>query len=95
MGLGSKDQKASAPTIESKVEAQKRSKISYGRDFLLSVCELDIYKSLLVGFDTLALSELGDASHNIPERQQIPRDLLLHRYGSALRNRVDSSSNYS
>ncbi|XXG77875.1 hypothetical protein AAC387_Pa08g1939 [Persea americana] len=55
MGLGSEDQKASAPTVESRVESQKRSKISYGRDFLLSICELDICKRLPVGFDTLAL----------------------------------------
>ncbi|XXG67081.1 hypothetical protein AAC387_Pa06g0504 [Persea americana] len=95
MGLGSEDQKASAPTVESRVESQKGSKISYGRDFLLSVCELDICKSLPVGFDTLALSELVNASPNVPERQRISGDLSLHRYGSALQNRVDSSSNYS
>lgn len=95
MSLESEEQSAPAPTIESKHESQKfrQSRISYTRDFLLSLCELDICKRLPAGFDaSVILSELEDASQNETERQRIPGGLSLQRYGSTPLNRADNSS---
>ncbi|KAF8379585.1 hypothetical protein HHK36_029026 [Tetracentron sinense] len=80
-------------------ESRKQSIISYTRDFLLSLNELDICKKLPSGFDPSVLSEFEDAPHSILERQRTPGSLSLQsfrrsEYGSSPPTRGDSS-NYS
>lgn len=95
MSLESEDPVSSASSVDCKDESQKQSKISYTRDFLMYLSELDICKKLPAGFDASILSGLEDASHSIPERQRIPGGSSLQRFGSTPLNRADSSSNYS
>ncbi|KAL3814809.1 hypothetical protein ACJIZ3_016077 [Penstemon smallii] len=77
----------------------KKSKLSYTREFLLSLSNLDICKKLPSGFDESLLSELEDASQSMPDRPRIPGSLPLqgirrNEYGSSPPTRGDSS-NYS
>ncbi|XWS76971.1 hypothetical protein CRYUN_Cryun01aG0224100 [Craigia yunnanensis] len=75
-------------------EFQKKSRISYTRDFLLSLSELDVCKKLPPGFDQSILSEFADTSQ---DRQRIPGTLSGYRcneYGSSPPTRADLG-NYS
>ncbi|KAJ4952073.1 hypothetical protein NE237_028905 [Protea cynaroides] len=85
--------------IETVLRSQKQSRISYTRDFLLSLSELDVCKRLPTGFDSSILSELEEASHSIPEWQRIPGSLSSQsfrrgEYGSSPPTRGDCG-NYS
>ncbi|KAJ4956855.1 hypothetical protein NE237_013638 [Protea cynaroides] len=89
--------------IESEPKYHKRgvsqSRISYTRDFLLSLSELDVCKKLPSGFDSSIISELEEASHTILERQRIPGSLSSQSFrrsehGSSPPTRGDFS-NYS
>ncbi|XP_077245509.1 chorismate synthase [Tasmannia lanceolata] len=100
MSAGNEDQCSSISSVESKQESQKQSRISYARDFLLSLGELDICKRLPTGFDPSILSEFADPFYSVPDRQRIPGGLSLQSskrgdYGSSLPSRLDNSSNYS
>ncbi|XP_059598922.1 uncharacterized protein LOC100248277 isoform X4 [Vitis vinifera] len=82
---------------EAKHEYQKTLQISYTRDFLLSLSELDICKKLPTGFDHSILSEFEDASYNAQDRQKISGSLSLqsfrrNEYGSSPPTRGDSSN---
>ncbi|CAJ1820888.1 unnamed protein product [Sphenostylis stenocarpa] len=71
---------------------QKKLKISYTREFLLSLSELDICRQLPSGFDQSLLSEFEDASQ---DRQRISGGLSMHsfrrnEYGSSPPTRGDS-----
>ncbi|XP_042504749.1 uncharacterized protein LOC122081629 isoform X2 [Macadamia integrifolia] len=88
-----------AQPIEAVLKSQKQSKISYTRDFLLSLSELDVCKKLPTGFDPSILSEFEESSHSIPEWQRIPGSSSLQsfrrgEYGSSPPTRGDSG-NYS
>eukprot|EP00268_Persea_americana_P031007 TRINITY_DN300_c0_g1_i2.p1 TRINITY_DN300_c0_g1~~TRINITY_DN300_c0_g1_i2.p1 ORF type:complete len:1041 (+),score=265.57 TRINITY_DN300_c0_g1_i2:818-3940(+) len=95
MSLESKDHCAPAAMEQTKDESQKRSKISYSREFLLRFAGLDICKRLPDGFDASILSDFKDAHLGIPERQRVPGGLSLQRFASTPLNRVDGSSNYA
>ncbi|XP_027351659.1 uncharacterized protein LOC113862716 isoform X3 [Abrus precatorius] len=73
---------------------QKKLKISYTREFLLSLSGLDICRELPSGFDRSLLSEFEDASQ---ERQRSTGGLSMHsfrrnEYGSSPPTRGDSFS---
>ncbi|KAL3814810.1 hypothetical protein ACJIZ3_016078 [Penstemon smallii] len=76
-----------------------KPKFSYSREFLLSLSDLDVCKKLPSGFDESLLSELKDASQNLPDRPRIPGSLPLqgfrrNEYGSSPPTR-GGSGNYS
>ncbi|XP_039061399.1 uncharacterized protein LOC120205612 [Hibiscus syriacus] len=80
--------------VEFSKESQKTSIISYTREFLLSLSELDACKKLPSGFDQSILSEFEDTSQ---DRQRIPGTLSGYRrneYGTSPPTRGDSC-NYS
>ncbi|GMI69604.1 Conserved Binding of eIF4E 1 [Hibiscus trionum] len=80
--------------VEFSKESQKKSRISYTREFLLSLSELDACKKLPSGFDQSILSEFGDTSQ---DRQRIPGTLSGYRrneYGTSPPTGGDSG-NYS
>ncbi|XP_043717180.1 uncharacterized protein LOC122665149 isoform X2 [Telopea speciosissima] len=88
-----------AQPVEVVLKSQKQSKISYTRDFLFSLSELDVCKKLPTGFDPSILSEFEETSHSIPEWQRNPGSLSLQsfrrgEYGSSPPSRGDSG-NYS
>ncbi|KAI4328831.1 hypothetical protein L6164_021156 [Bauhinia variegata] len=75
-------------------ELKKKLKISYTRDFLLSISELDACKELPSGFDRSLLSEFEDSSQ---DRQRNIGGLSMHNfrhteYGSSPPTRGDISS---
>ncbi|XP_062090396.1 uncharacterized protein LOC133796763 isoform X2 [Humulus lupulus] len=81
------------PPTEMIDEIQKKLKISYTRDFLLSLSDLDVCKKLPSGFDRSLLSELEDASL---DRQRTAGGLSLNsfrrnEYGSSPPTRGDST----
>ncbi|KAF5946280.1 hypothetical protein HYC85_016508 [Camellia sinensis] len=96
MSLESEIQSSPDRATESFCESEKHSKISYTRDFLLSLSELDVCKKLPSGFDQSILSEFEDVSHGVQDRQRIPGTLSFRHteYGSPPPSRGDSS-NYS
>ncbi|KAI3449213.1 hypothetical protein Pfo_005878 [Paulownia fortunei] len=74
-------------------------KISYPREFLLSLSNLDICKTLPSGFDESLLCEFEDAMQSIQDRPRIPGSLPLqgfrrNEYGSSPPTGGDSG-NYS
>ncbi|KAK8718315.1 hypothetical protein V6N13_045552 [Hibiscus sabdariffa] len=80
--------------VEFSKESQKKSRISYTREFLLSLSELDACKKLPSGFDQSILSEFEDTSQ---DRQRIPGTLSGYRrneYGTSPPTGGDSG-NYS
>ncbi|GMI99010.1 Conserved Binding of eIF4E 1 [Hibiscus trionum] len=80
--------------VEFSKEFLKESRISYTREFLLSLSELDACKKLPPGFDQSILSEFEDTSQ---DRQRIPGTLSGYRrneYGTSPPTRGDSG-NYS
>lgn len=75
---------------------KKITKVSYSREFLLSLSGLDICRNLPRGFDESILAEFEDASQ---DRQRVPGSFLLqgyrrNEYGSSPPTRGDVS-NYS
>ncbi|CAN1237378.1 hypothetical protein LINGRAPRIM_LOCUS1865 [Linum grandiflorum] len=75
-------------------ESQKRSRLLYTREFLLSLSELDVCKRLPSGFDQSLLSEFEDTSQ---DRFRIPGGLSSQgykrpEYGSSPPTRGDSSN---
>ncbi|KAI4378021.1 hypothetical protein MLD38_015564 [Melastoma candidum] len=81
---------------ESRCETNKRLRICYSSEFLLSLRELDICKKLPRGFDQSILSEFEDSSH---DQQRVSSAFLSHGfrrsdYGSSPPTRADSG-NYS
>ncbi|KAL0309267.1 UNVERIFIED_CONTAM: hypothetical protein Sradi_5869000 [Sesamum radiatum] len=77
----------------------KKPKITYPREFLLSLSNLDICKKLPSGFDESLLCEFEDAIQSTQDRPRNPGSLPLqgfrrNEYGSSPPTRGDSS-NYS
>ncbi|XP_052194166.1 uncharacterized protein LOC127802414 [Diospyros lotus] len=99
MSLENDIQSSVEKSDESVCEPKTRPQLSYTRDFLLSLSNLDVCKQLPSGFDPTILSELEDASHDIQERQRVPGNMPLqgyrrNEYGSSPPTRGDSG-NYS
>ncbi|KAJ6686520.1 CHORISMATE SYNTHASE [Salix purpurea] len=69
MSLQSEDQLGLNQYLETSNEPQKKLKISYAREFLLSLSELDICKKLPSGFDESLPSEFKDI---LQDRFRIP-----------------------
>lgn len=61
----------SLPEESSSIHSEKHSKISYTREFLLSLSELEICKKLPSGIEQSVLSELESTSQAVPDRQRI------------------------
>ncbi|OIT08047.1 PREDICTED: uncharacterized protein LOC109226469 isoform X1 [Nicotiana attenuata] len=79
-------------------EVRKHSKVSYTREFLLSLSQLEICKKIPTGFDQSILSELEDTSRGIQDRQRIPGSLPSQGfrrsdYSSSPPTRGDSDGN--
>ncbi|OMP00341.1 hypothetical protein COLO4_12765 [Corchorus olitorius] len=94
MSLENEEQHSLDQPADINKESQKKPRISYTRDFLLSLSELDVCKKLPPGFDQSILSEFEDTSQ---DRQRIPGTLSGYRrneYGSSPPTRGDSG-NYS
>ncbi|KAL6982068.1 hypothetical protein U1Q18_023684 [Sarracenia purpurea var. burkii] len=99
MSLENQTESFPGEAAESFREPKKHSKLSYTREFLLSLSELDVCKTFPSGFDPSVLSEFEDASHGIQDRQRIPSSLPFQsyrrtEYGSSPPTKGDSS-NYS
>lgn len=62
MSLENEDDSSAMEVSESINESEKKPRISYTRDFLVSLSELDICKRLPSGFDKSILSELEDST---------------------------------
>ncbi|KAF5464348.1 hypothetical protein F2P56_014430 [Juglans regia] len=80
--------------VETNHETQKKLKISYSREFLLSLSELEVCKKLPGGFDQSILSDFEDS---FQDRQRISGGLSSHsykrnEYGSSPPTRGDFSS---
>lgn len=75
--MSSENDDRSSPhkATETNSQTQKGSKISYTRDFLLSLSELEISKKLPSGFDKSILSEFEDSSYGNQDRQRIQGSL--------------------
>lgn len=99
MSLEKEDVRSSEEGPEKFAVIIKKPEISYTREILLSLCDLDICKKLPSGFDESLLSELEDAALSIQDRSRIPGSYPLqgfrrNQYGSSPPTRGDSS-NYS
>ncbi|XP_057980124.1 uncharacterized protein LOC131165954 isoform X2 [Malania oleifera] len=97
MSLEIEDQWSLDQPLKTDHDPQKKCKISYSRDFLLSLGELDVCKKLPSGFDQSFLSEFNDASHNVQDRQRISGSFSLqsfkrNEYGSSPPAREDLSN---
>ncbi|KAK9147406.1 hypothetical protein Scep_006163 [Stephania cephalantha] len=93
------DGQSSPEKLVEVITDQKKSRISYTRETLLSLSELDVCKNLPPGFDKAILSEFEEASNSVPERPRIPGSLSSQNfrrgeYGSSPPTRGDSA-NYS
>ncbi|KAK4738830.1 hypothetical protein R3W88_002527 [Solanum pinnatisectum] len=75
MSLENEDGSATNHVSEIGDEVRKHPKVSYTREFLLSLGQLEICQKLPTGFDQLILSELEDTSRGIQDRQKIPGSL--------------------
>ncbi|KAK8478991.1 hypothetical protein V6N11_059525 [Hibiscus sabdariffa] len=94
MSLENDGQHSLGRPADTSKESQEKSRISYTRDFLLSLSELDVCKKLPPGFDKSILSEFEDASQ---DRQRIPGTFSGYRrneYSSSPPTRGESG-NYS
>ncbi|OVA13945.1 hypothetical protein BVC80_1787g12 [Macleaya cordata] len=99
MSVENEDQCVPTQQVETMQETPKRSRISYSRDFLLSLSELDVCKKLPKGFDPSILSDFGEASNSIPEWPRPPGSFSSQsyrrgEYGSSPPTRGEGS-NYS
>lgn len=95
MSLANEDGSSAMEAFESINESAKKPRISYTRDFLLSLSDLEICKKLPSGFDQSILSELEDSSiqersrpHGNPPLQGFRRN----DYSSSPPTRGDSSN---
>ncbi|KAI9180014.1 hypothetical protein LWI28_000259 [Acer negundo] len=96
MSLDIEDQRTVEQPAETNNESEKKSRITYTRDLLISLSELEICKKLPNGFDLSLRSELEDASQ---DRQKGSGSLSMHsfrrnEYGSSPPTRGESG-NYS
>lgn len=96
MSLEIEDQRSVEQSAETNYDSQKKSKITYSKDFLLSFSDLDVCKKLPSGFDQSLLSEFEDA---LQDRQKGSGSLSMHsfrrnEYGSSPPTRGESG-NYS
>ncbi|XP_039000073.1 uncharacterized protein LOC120125786 isoform X2 [Hibiscus syriacus] len=94
MSLENEEQNSLGPPADISKESQKKYRISYTRDFLLSFSELDVCKKLPPGFDKSTLSDFEDTSQ---DRQRIPGTFSGYRhneYSSSPPTRGESG-NYS
>ncbi|XVF33265.1 hypothetical protein REPUB_Repub17cG0154100 [Reevesia pubescens] len=94
MNIENEEQHSLDQLADTSKESQKKSRISYTRDFLLSLSELDVCKRLPPGFDQSILGEFEDTSQ---DRQRILGTLSGYRrneYSSSPPTRGDSG-NYS
>lgn len=97
MSLENEDDSSAIEASESINESEKKPRISYARDFLLSLSELEICKRLPSGFDQSILKDFEENS--IQERSRTHGSLPLqgfrrNDYSSSPPTRGDSS-NYS
>ncbi|KAL6496809.1 hypothetical protein OROHE_027291 [Orobanche hederae] len=74
-----------------------KPKLSYSREFLLSLSNLDPCKKLPSGFDESLKSEFEDALLRIPDRPRIPGSLPFHgfrrnEFGASPPTRVDAGT---
>ncbi|KAE8721325.1 Ribosomal L5P family protein [Hibiscus syriacus] len=83
MSLECEEQHSLDQRADTSKESQKKSRISYARDFLLSLSDLDVCKKLPPGFDKSIFSEFEDTSQ---DRQRIPGTFSAYR-----RNECSSS----
>ncbi|MBA0652697.1 hypothetical protein Goklo_019933 [Gossypium klotzschianum] len=91
MSLENEGQHSLDQPADTSKEPQKKPRISYTRDFLLSLSELDVCKNLPLGFDHSILSDFEDTSQ---DRQRIPGTLSGYRrneYSSSPPTRGDYS----
>ncbi|CAN4111539.1 unnamed protein product [Withania somnifera] len=98
MSLENEDRSATNDVSGIGDEVRKLPKVSYARDFLLSLSQLEICQKLPDGFDQLILSELQDTSRGIQDRQKIPGSLpsqgfSRNDYSSSPPTRGDSDGN--
>ncbi|KAK8693556.1 hypothetical protein V6N13_071134 [Hibiscus sabdariffa] len=94
MSLENDGQHSLGRPADTSKESQEKSRISYTRDFLLSLSELDVCKKLPPGFNKSILSEFEDTSQ---DRQRIPGTFTGYRrneYSSSPPTRGESG-NYS
>ncbi|WRX07622.1 hypothetical protein QQP08_000109 [Theobroma cacao] len=92
MSLENEEQHSLDQPTDINKESQKNSRISYTRDFLLSLSELDVCKKLPPGFDQSIFGGFEDTSQ---DRQRIPGTLSGFRrneYGSSPPTRGDSGN---
>ncbi|XP_059456064.1 uncharacterized protein LOC132186220 isoform X2 [Corylus avellana] len=94
MSSENEDQNSLDQPAETNHESHKKLRFSYTREFLLSLCELDVCKQLPGGFDPSILSELEDS---FQDRQRISGGLSSqsfrrNEYGSSPPTRGDLSS---
>ncbi|KAK4418561.1 hypothetical protein Salat_2268900 [Sesamum alatum] len=78
MSLGNEDRRSLDNGSEKFDVVLTKRKISYSRDFLLSLSNLDICKKLPSGFDESLISEFEDSLLRIPDRPRIPGSLPVH-----------------
>ncbi|PPS15580.1 hypothetical protein GOBAR_AA04974 [Gossypium barbadense] len=91
MSLENEGQHSLDQPADTSKEPQKKPRISYTRDFLLSLSELDVCKNLPLGFNHSILSDFEDTSQ---DRQRIPGTLSGYRrneYSSSPPTRGDYS----
>ncbi|XP_021850412.2 uncharacterized protein [Spinacia oleracea] len=82
---------------DSSATSSKKPSMSYTREFLLSLSELEVCKKLPRGFDESLLSDFDDASNGIHDRQRFPGSSLLQgfkrtEYGSSVPAKGDSGN---
>ncbi|CAK9134383.1 unnamed protein product [Ilex paraguariensis] len=98
MSIVNEDQSSLEKAPETFQESHKHSRISYTREFLLSLSELDVCKNFPSGFDQSILSEFEGNSQGIQDRQRIPGNFPFQGfrcsdYGSSPPTRGDSGTN--
>ncbi|KAK6920085.1 NPH3 domain [Dillenia turbinata] len=100
MSLENEEELTDGQDIEIKAieETPKRPKLSYTRDFLLSLSNLPVCEKLPDGLDQSLLSEVEDTSNAIQDRPRISGSSSLQSfrrdsYGSSPPTRGDSSYN--
>ncbi|KAK8711305.1 hypothetical protein V6N13_146589 [Hibiscus sabdariffa] len=69
MSLENEEQHSLDQPADTSKESQKKSRISYTRDFLLSLSDLDVCRKLPPGFDKSILSEFEDT---LQDQQRVP-----------------------
>lgn len=98
MSLRNEDDSSQDQPTERNHGSQKKVRISYTRDYLLSLSDLDVCKKLPSDVDQSILSEFEESSHFIQDRQRTSSSLSLqsfrrNEYGSSPPTRGDSTFN--